>query len=108
MDVTVVMIGILEGVDLVWEVVSPDGELVEGIQGGAAHVVAVDETHCGDIALGGEGEDVGGVEEEVLAEVSCCAGLLAEVIVTDEEEGGLGVVGDVPDDFAKLVCGVDA
>ena len=90
------------------EVVGPNGELVEGIQGGAAHVVAVDEPHSGDIALGGEGEDVGCVEEKEFTDVACGTCLLAEVVVSDEEESGLGVVSDVPDDFAELVSCVDA
>jgi hypothetical protein len=88
----------------VGEVVVADGEAVLGVVGGTAEVVAPDKADGGDFTLGGEGEDVGGVEEKVLAEVSCGAGFLAEVVVSDEEEGGLGVVGDVADDAAEL-CG---
>ena len=88
----------------VGEVVVADGEAVLGVVGGTAEVVAPGEADGSDFTLGGEGEDVGGVEEKVLAEVSCGAGFLAEVVVSDEEEGGLGVVGDVADDAAEL-CG---
>ncbi len=88
----------------VGEVVVADGEAVFGVVGGTAEVVAPGEADGGDFALGGEGEDVGGVEEKVLAEVSCGAGFLAEVVVSDEEEGGFGMVGDVADDAAEL-CG---
>ena len=56
-----------DGSDLVGEVVGANGEAEEGIDGAAAHVVAVDEADGGDVALGGEGEHVGGVEEEELA-----------------------------------------
>ena len=104
--VTVAALGVGFGVALgfVGEVVVADGEAVLGVVGGTAEVVAPDEADGGDFALGGEGEDVGGVEEKVLAEVACGAGLLAEVVVADEKEGGLGVVGDVADDAAEL-CG---
>jgi hypothetical protein len=88
----------------VGEVVVADGEAVLGVVRGTAEVVAPGEADGGDFTLGGEGEDVGGVEEKVLAEVSCGAGFLAEVVVSDEEEGGLGVVGDVADDAAEF-CG---
>ena len=88
----------------VGEVVVADGEAVLGVVGGTAEVVAPGEADGSDFALGGEGEDVGGVEEKVLAEVSCGAGFLAEVVVSDEEEGGFGMVGDVADDAAEL-CG---
>jgi hypothetical protein len=93
---------------LVGEVVGADGEAVEGVVALVAHVVAVDEADGGDVALGGEGEDVGGIEEEVLAEVACGAGFLAEVVVADEEAGGVGVVDDVADDAAELAGDVDA
>ena len=53
------------------EVVGADGEVVLGVVGVAAEVVAADEADGGDLALGGEGEYVGSVEEEVLAEVTC-------------------------------------
>ena len=92
----------------VGEVVVADGEAVLGVVGGTAEVVAPGEADGGDFTLGGEGEDVGGVEEKVLAEVSCGAGFLAEVVVSDEEEGGLGVVGDVADDAAEFAGDVDA
>ena len=58
----------------VGEVVVADGEAVLGVVGGTAEVVAPDKADGGDFTLGGEGEDVGGVEEKVLAEVSCGAG----------------------------------
>ena len=57
--------------------------------------------------MGGETEDIGGVEEEVLAEVAGGAGFLAEVVVADAEEGSLGVVDDIANDVAELVGGVD-
>ena len=97
-----------DGSDLVGEVVGADGETEEGIDGAATHVVAVDEADGGDVALGGEGEHVGGVEEEELAEVARGGGFLAEVVVADEEEGGLGVVGDVADDAAEVGGDCDA
>ena len=37
---------------LVGEVVGADGEAELGVVGQAAHVVAVDEAHGGDVALG--------------------------------------------------------
>ena len=89
------------------EVVGADGEAELGVVGQAAHVVAVDESHGGDVALGGEAEDIGGIKEEVLTEVAGGAGFLAEVVVADAEKGGLGVVDDVADDVAELVGGVD-
>ena len=89
------------------EVVGADGEAELGVVGQAAHVVAVDESHGGDVALGGETEDIGGVEEEVLAEVAGGADFLAEVVVADAEEGSLGVVDDIANDVAELVGGVD-
>ena len=88
----------------VGEVVVSDGEAVLGVVGATAEVVAPDESHGGDFALCCQGEDVGGVEEEVLAEVARGAGFLAEVVVANEEEGCLAVVGDVTDDAAEL-CG---
>ena len=90
------------------EVVIADGEAVFGVVGATAEVVAPDKANGGDFTLSGEREDVGGVEEKVLAEVSCGAGFLAEVVVSDEEEGGLGVVGDVADDAAELCSDADA
>ena len=84
------------------EVVVADGEAELCVVGAAAEVVAVDETHRGDLALGGEGEDVVGLGEEVLAEVAGGASFLAEVVVADEEEGSGGVVEDVADDAAEL------
>ncbi len=88
----------------VGEVVVADGEAVLGVVGATAEVVAPDEAHGGDFALCGQGENVGGVEEEVLTEVARGAGFLAEVVVANEEEGCLAVVGDVTDDAAEL-CG---
>ena len=88
----------------VGKVVVADGEAVLGVVGATAEVVAPDEAHGGDFALCGQGEDVGGVEEEVLAEVARGAGFLAEVVVANEEEGCLAVVGDVADDAAEF-CG---
>ena len=87
---------------LVREVVVADGEAVLGIVGRSAQIVAPDETDGGDFALSGKGEDVGCIEKEVFAEVSCGACFFAQVVVADEEEGGLGVVGDVADDAAEL------
>ena len=91
---------------LMGEVVFADGEAVLGVIGATAEVVAPDETDGGDLALRGEGEDVGGIEEEVLAEISCGAGFFAEVVVADEEEGGLGVVGAVAADATEFCCDV--
>ena len=88
----------------VGEVVVADGEAVLGVVGATAEVVAPDEAHGGDFALCCQGEDVGCVEEEVLAEVARGAGFLAEVVVANEEEGCLAVVGNVADDAAEL-CG---
>ena len=48
------------GGDLVWEVVGADGEAELGVVGVAAEVVAADVAHSGDLALGGEREDVVG------------------------------------------------
>ena len=87
---------------LVGEVVLADGELELGAVGVTAHVVTHGETDSGDFSLGRKGKDIGCVNEKVLAEVSCCAGFLAEVIVADEEECGLGVVGDIANDVAEL------
>ena len=96
----VVALGVGLGVALgfVGEVVVADGETVLGVVGGTAEVVAPGEADGGDFALGGEGKDVGGVEEEVLA----------EVVVADEEKSGLGVVGDIADDAAEFCGDVDA
>ncbi len=96
------------GAGLVGEVVGADGESVLGVVGVAAEVVAANETYCGDFVLCGEGEDVGCIEKEVLAEVSCGRGFFAKVVVADEEEGGLGVVGDVADDAAEFCGDADA
>ena len=96
------------GAGLVGEVVGADGESVLGVVGVAAEVVAANESYCGDFALRGKREDIGGVEEEVLAEIACGAGFLAEVVVADEKEGGFGVIGDVADDAAELAGNVDA
>ena len=93
---------------LVGEVVVADCEAVDGVVTLVTHVVAVDEADSGDIALGGQGEDVGRIEEEELAEVACGAGFLAEMVVADEEEGGVGVVDNVADDAAELVGDIDA
>lgn len=84
------------------EVVVADGEFEGVVDDGVAHSVAIDETDCGDVALCGEGVNVGSVDEEVLAEVACSVGFLAQMVVTDEEEGGLGVIGDVADDMAEV------
>ena len=59
-----------KGVGTLGEVVGADGEVVLGVVGVAAEVVAADEADGGDLALGGEGEDVGDIREEVLAEVA--------------------------------------
>ena len=88
----------------VGEIVVADGESVLGVVGATAEVVAPDKAYGGDFALCGQGEDVGGVEEEVLAKVARGAGFLAEMVVANEEEGCLAVVGDVADDAAEL-CG---
>ena len=90
------------------EVVGADGEVELGEVGVVAEVEAADVAHGGDLALGGDGEDVVGVDEEVLAEVACGGCLLAEVVVADEEEAGLGVVEDVADDAAELCGDIDA
>lgn len=96
------------GGDLMWEVVGSDGEVELGVVGVAAQVVTAHEPHGGDLALCGKRKDVGGVEEEVFAEVACCAGFLAEMVVADEEECRVGVVVDVAHDPAELVGDVHA
>ena len=44
----------------------------------------------------------------MLAEVACAAGFLAEMVVADEEEGGVAVVEHVADDVDNLGGDVDA
>ena len=58
----------------VGEVVFSDGEAELGVFWASAEVITSDKTDGGDFALCGKREDVGGVEEKVLAEVSCGAG----------------------------------
>ena len=58
--------------------------------------------------LGGDGEDVVGGGEEHPADVARGGGALGEVVVADEQEGGLGVVGGVADDLFELGGDVDA
>lgn len=57
----------------------------------------------GDLADGGQREDVVGAVEQVLAEFAGGASLLAGVVVADKEEGGIGVVDGVADDVVELV-----
>ena len=96
------------GFDFVGEVVFGDEEAELGVFWAPTEVVTGDETNGGDFALCRKREDVGCVKEKVLAEVSCGAGSLTEVVISDEEEGRLGVVGDIPDDSAKLCCDANA
>ena len=90
------------------EVVVSYSEMVLGIVGVTAQVVAADEPHSGDFALSGKGEDVCGVKKEHLAKVACHVGFLAEVVIPDEEERSVGVVDDVSDDAAELASDVNA
>lgn len=96
------------GFDFVGEVVFGDEEAELGVFWAPAEVVTGDKTDGGNFVLSRKREDVGCVEEKVLAEVSCGAGSLTEVVISDEEEGRLGVVGYIPDDSAKLCCDANA
>ena len=90
------------------EVVGTDGEVELGVAGVDMQVVAADVADCGDVADGGEGEDVVGTVEQVLAELTGSAGFLAGVVVSDEEEGCVGVVDGVADDAVELSGDADA
>ena len=71
-------------VGLLREVVWTDGETELGIGDAAAQIEAADVVYSGDIASCGEGEDVVGGVEDALAEEAACAGVLADVVVSDE------------------------
>lgn len=84
------------------EVVGPDGEVELGVVGEDAQVVSADVSHGGDLADGGKGEDVVGAGEQQFSQFACCAGLLADVVVADEQESGVGVVDGIADDAVEL------
>ena len=88
----------------VGEVVFSDGKAELSVFWASAEVITGDKTYGGDFALCRKRENVGGIEEKVLAEVSCGAGFLTEVVISDEEKGSLGVVGHISHDMAELGC----
>ena len=90
------------------EVVGSNGETELCVVGVVARVVAVGVTDGSDFALRRECEDVVCSGEEQFAEVACCAGFFAEMVVADEEEGSFAVVNGVSNDAGDFCCDVDA
>lgn len=87
---------------LAGEVVGADGEVELGVAGVHVQVVAADVSNGGVLAHGGQREDVARAGEQASAEFARGAGLLAGMVVADEEEGGVGVVDGVADGAVEL------
>ena len=90
------------------EVVFAEGEEEFGLGDAPSVLERSDETDMGDAALCGNGEDGIGTCEEKFAEVARCGCALAEVVVADEEEGGLGVVESIAEDVVEVAGCCDA
>lgn len=93
---------------LVREVITTDGEAEFAVVGVMTQVVAAYVAHSCDFTLCGKREDVCGIDEELLAKISCGASFLAEMVVTDEKEGSIGVIDCVTHDAAELCGNIDA
>ena len=93
--------------DLARHVVAVDGEEELAVIADLV-IETLDEPDLGNGLLGGDGKDVAGLGEEQLAEVARGACLLAEVVVADEEAGGVGVVEGVADGVVEGGSGIDA
>ena len=93
---------------LVREVITTDVEAEFAVVGVMTQVVAADVAHSCDFSLRGKREDVCCIDEELLAKISCGASFLAKMVVTDEKEGGVGVIDCVTHDAAELCGNVDA
>lgn len=93
---------------LVREVITTDGETEFAVVGVMTQVVAAYVAHSCDFTLCGKREDVCGIDEELLAKISCGASFLAEMVVTDEKEGSIGVIDCVTHDATELCGNIDA
>lgn len=93
---------------LVREVITTDVEAEFAVVGVMTQVVAADVAHSCDFSLRGKREDVCCIDEELLAKISCGTSLFAEMVVTDEKEGCVGVIDCVTHYTAELCGNIDA